>query len=121
MIFLAPGRASCRSWSCVAPPWPIGWPRGCLCGIDLAAPFWSAFPRIHGLAWFVVALGVAARLVPALERHAAGFRRLVRFSFPIVAGLVLDPGGVALGRRPDQGVARGDAGRCRRRAPRMSS
>ena len=34
-------------------------------------------------------LGVAARLVPALERHAAGFRRLLRFSFPIVAGLVL--------------------------------
>ena len=33
-------------------------------------------------------LGVAARLVPTLERHAAGCRRLLRFSFPIVAGLV---------------------------------
>jgi len=46
-------------------------------------------PRIHGLAWFVVTLGGAARLVPALEQHAAGFRRLLRFSFPIVTGLVV--------------------------------
>ena len=33
--------------------------------------------------------GVAARLVPALERHAAGCRRLLRISLPIFAGLVL--------------------------------
>ncbi len=45
-------------------------------------------PRIHGLAWFALTLGAAARLVPALERHPDGARRLFRFSVPVVASLV---------------------------------
>jgi arylsulfatase A-like enzyme len=60
-----------------------------LCSLTLLPPLLVGLPRIHGLAWLVVTLGVAARLVPALERHAAGFRRLLRFSFPLVAGLVV--------------------------------
>jgi len=50
--------------------------------------FWTAFPRIHPAAGLLLMLGVAARLVPALERRAAGFRRLVRLSLPVLAGLV---------------------------------
>jgi len=52
-------------------------------------PLWgAAFPRIHLAAGLLLMLGVTARLVPSLERRAAGFRRLVRLSFPILAGLV---------------------------------
>ena len=47
-----------------------------------------AFPKIYGPAWLLVMLGIAARLVPVLERNARGFRRLVRRSFPVVAGAV---------------------------------
>ena len=59
-----------------------------LCTFTLLPPIWAASPRIFGPAGFLLALGVTTRLVPILERHAAGFRRLVRLSFPIVAGLV---------------------------------
>jgi arylsulfatase A-like enzyme len=66
------------------------WLAGRLLGaLTVLPPIWAAFPRIFGPAGFLLALGVSARMVPALERHPAGFRRLVRVSFPIVAGLVL--------------------------------
>src|SRR5262249_20277382 len=60
-----------------------------LAALTLLPPVWAAFPRISGGAGVLLALGIGARMVPALERHAAGFRRLVRVSFPVVAGLVL--------------------------------
>ena len=53
--------------------------------LTLLPLFWGAFPRIHPVASFVAALGVAMRLVPVLERRATGVRRLVRGSFPLVA------------------------------------
>jgi arylsulfatase A-like enzyme len=53
--------------------------------LTLLPLFWGAFPRIHPVASLVVALGVAMRLVPVLERRATGVRRLVRGSFPLVA------------------------------------
>ncbi len=59
-----------------------------LCALTLLPPIWAASPGIYGPAGFLLALGFASRLVPALERHASGFRRLVRVSFPVVAGLV---------------------------------
>ena len=52
-------------------------------------PFLAAFPKIYGLAGLILALGAAAWLVPALERRAAGFRRLVVQSFPVLAVLVV--------------------------------
>ncbi len=87
-LFLALGvtlKLLARAW-----PRRVDWlaPR-LLASLTLLPPLLVGLPRIHGLAWFAVTLGVAARLVPALERHAAGFRRLLRLSFPIVAGLVL--------------------------------
>jgi arylsulfatase A-like enzyme len=86
-IFLAMGIGSClavRIW-----PRVVGWLASrWLCALTILPPLLVAFPRIHGLAWSIVALGIAARLVPALNRHREGFRRTVRMSFPVVAGLV---------------------------------
>jgi arylsulfatase A-like enzyme len=56
-----------------------------LCALALLPPLWAAFPGIYGVAALVLALGIAARLVPALERRAAGFRRWVKISFPVLA------------------------------------
>ena len=52
-------------------------------------PFWAAFPRIHGPALLLLAAGLSARFVRALERRALGLGRLVRLTFPIAAGLVV--------------------------------
>src|SRR4051794_40654110 len=59
-----------------------------LCALTLLPPFWAAFPRIYGLAGLVLVVGVAVQLVPVLERHAAGLRRTVRVSLPLLACLV---------------------------------
>jgi arylsulfatase A-like enzyme len=59
-----------------------------LVALTLLPLFWASFPRIYSPVGLLVMLGVAEQLVPALERHAAGFRRLVRTSLPAVAGLV---------------------------------
>jgi arylsulfatase A-like enzyme len=59
-----------------------------LCALTLLPLFWAAFPRIYGLAGFVLVLGVAVQLAPVLERRAAGLRRVVRVSFPLLACLV---------------------------------
>jgi arylsulfatase A-like enzyme len=52
-----------------------------------------AFPRIYGMAWLIVALGLAARLVPILQRHARGFRRSVVVSFPVAIAVAIGLGG----------------------------
>jgi Sulfatase len=46
---------------------------------------WTAFPRIYGIAGFLVALGAATRMVPSLERRRHGFGRLVGLRFPVAA------------------------------------
>jgi arylsulfatase A-like enzyme len=60
-----------------------------LCFLTLLATFWAAFPGIYGPAGCLIALGMAARLVPFLERHAAVFRRCVTISFPVLAVIAL--------------------------------
>ena len=47
-----------------------------------------AVPQIFTLAWLLVALGLAVRLVPLVERRSRGFRRLVMVSFPMAIVLV---------------------------------
>jgi arylsulfatase A-like enzyme len=44
-----------------------------------------AVPQVYGGAWFLVALGISARLVPIVERHGPAFRRVVFYSAPILA------------------------------------
>ena len=48
-----------------------------------------AGPHIYYEAWFIVALGVASRLVPWLERDSARVRRWLLWTFPGLLGLVL--------------------------------
>jgi arylsulfatase A-like enzyme len=52
----------------------------------------AAFPRIYSLAWFVVALGIAAHLIPQIERRSRGFRRLVLVSFPAAVAVAASLG-----------------------------
>jgi arylsulfatase A-like enzyme len=59
-----------------------------LCALTLLPAALVAFPQIYGWAWLLVAAGSSARLAPALERRGAGVGRIVRVSFPILAGLV---------------------------------
>jgi arylsulfatase A-like enzyme len=60
-----------------------------LCALTFSPMILIAFPRVYALALFSVTLGVAAQVVPVLERHARGFQRFVRASFPIFAGILL--------------------------------
>jgi arylsulfatase A-like enzyme len=64
-----------------------------LCAFVLLPSILVAFPRIYGLAWLAVTLGVAARLVPFLERHDRSFRRFVLTSFPAATAIVAIMGG----------------------------
>ena len=51
-------------------------------------PLLAAFSRIYTLAWLVVALGIAARIVPLIELKSREFRRLVLVSFPPAIAIV---------------------------------
>ncbi len=60
-----------------------------LCALTFLPILLVALPQIYWLAWFVLALGTAARLVPLCEGNARAFRRFVQVSFPLVLGIVL--------------------------------
>ncbi len=51
------------------------------------------FSRIYSLAWVAVALGIAARLVPLIERSGRDLRRLVWLSFPAAVAIWASLGG----------------------------
>ena len=59
-----------------------------LCALTLLPPIWAASSRLYGAAGFLLCLGAATRLAPAVERRVAGLRRLIRTSFPVLAGIV---------------------------------
>ena len=59
-----------------------------VCALALMPVALVAGPFIYAEAWFLLFLGVASRLVPALERHPAALRRVVIVSLPGLAGLV---------------------------------
>jgi arylsulfatase A-like enzyme len=78
--------------------WIVGaaWPRRGrwtatrgLCAVALLPMVLIAFPRIYTVAWLVVTLGIAARLVPVLEANSRRFRRAVGLSFPMALGILL--------------------------------
>jgi arylsulfatase A-like enzyme len=84
LIFLAVGAALALMVWCS--PGRGGWLAARLLGaLTLLPPIWAGFPAIYGPAGAVLALGIAARLVPALERHPARFRRAVAISLPALA------------------------------------
>src|SRR3954452_104958 len=56
-----------------------------------------AGPFLYAEAWFLLLLGVASRLVPALERHPATLRRIVIVSLPGLVGLVFVLAGFVFG------------------------
>jgi len=64
-----------------------------LCALVILPSILVAFPRIYGLAWLVVTLGAAARLVPIVERCDRSFRRLVLYSVPAAAAVMAILGG----------------------------
>jgi arylsulfatase A-like enzyme len=86
------------------------WPRHgrWLCTRALAAlailpPLLVAFSRIYSLAWLIVALGIATRLVPLIARRSRGFRRFVVLSFlPVIAIVAILGASVWLGDRKKQ-------------------
>jgi arylsulfatase A-like enzyme len=72
----------------------LAWPRRgrwlfsrLLCALTVLPVLLVAFPRIYGAAWLIVASGVAARLVPRLERHGRILRRCVLLSFPAAVAI----------------------------------
>ncbi len=66
-----------------------GWSARVVGGLALLPPLLAAFPGIYGVAGLLLALGIVARLAPALSQRAAGFRQLVRVSLPLMAALVI--------------------------------
>ena len=56
--------------------------------LTFLSPFWAAFPRVYGPAGVLLALGISQRLLPVIERHTVGFRRLVYITFPFVSAAV---------------------------------
>jgi arylsulfatase A-like enzyme len=87
LIFLALGLVLSISVAC--------WPRRgswlatrVLCALSFLSLFWTALPWIYGPAAFLLALGVAARLVPVLERPGVDFGRWVKISLLPLACLL---------------------------------
>jgi arylsulfatase A-like enzyme len=73
----------------------LAWPRRghglfvrLLCAVTFLPTLLIGFPRIYNSALVVVALGLAARIVPIIQRHAVGFRRFVALSLPVALGTV---------------------------------
>ena len=105
----------------------LAWPRGgrwlfarVLCALTLWPSLLIAFPRVYGLASLIVALGVASRLVPFLDRGGRLFRRFVVVSLPVVVTSVAILGGsVWIGDRIRE--RREMRTRCRRPARRTFS
>jgi arylsulfatase A-like enzyme len=54
-------------------------------------------PRIHPWAWAIVALGIATRLAPLLERRPDEARRWQVRTLPLLAGIVLAIAGASIG------------------------
>ena len=88
-IFLALGLLGCS----IIVLWPSrvvdGWSIAASGAMTVLPLLLVAFPRIYTLACIVVALGMAARLVPFIERNGRTLRKLVRVTLPIAATVVV--------------------------------
>ncbi len=61
--------------------------------LALLPPLLVAFPRVYSLAWLLMALGMATRLVPLIERASRGLRHFVVVSFPLAVAILAILGG----------------------------
>jgi len=79
-------------------PRPAAWvsPRF-LCAAAVLPAFMVAVPQIYPWAWLLLALGIAMRVAPWLERPALGWQRWVMLSFPALLGLALVVAGFVRG------------------------
>ncbi len=80
--------------------WPrrAGWLSPRLTGTATILPALLASGRgIYTEAWLIFAIGFAFWLTPWLERHAAGLRRRLLLSFPLLMGMVLVQAGLIFG------------------------
>jgi len=68
-----------------------------VCALALLPVALVAGQFIYAEAWFLLLVGVACRLVPALERHPAALRRIVIVSLPGLVGLVFVLAGFVFG------------------------
>jgi arylsulfatase A-like enzyme len=59
-----------------------------LCALVVLPSLLVALPRVYGLAWLVVALGMATQLVPLIERRGPLLRRSFMFGFPAAIAAV---------------------------------
>ena len=108
LVFLVLGLVLCLvTW--VWPRRGSGISARLLCALTLLPLIWALFPGIYGPAGLILVLGIATGLVPVVQRHAAGFRWCVQWSFPVLPGLDCAAGGFGLGGRSAQGMARGGA------------
>jgi arylsulfatase A-like enzyme len=86
-VFLATGLLGC----CIALAWPRHGRWLCtrfLGAITLLPAVLVVFPKIYALAWLVVGLGLAVRVVPLFERHGRLFHRFAVCSFPAAGAIV---------------------------------
>ena len=88
LLFLGVGiilAAATRIW-----PRCAGWlsPR-LICTLAILPALVIAGPAIYQAAWLILALGIASCVAPVLERQAAGMRRWLTWSFPLVLAVVL--------------------------------
>jgi arylsulfatase A-like enzyme len=89
-VFLA---AATRFW-----PGRAGWlsPR-LIASLAVLSIALVAGPQVYPEAWLILALGAATLFSPVLERHAAGVRRWLLLSLPVLLGIVLVQAGLIFG------------------------
>ena len=88
------------SWAVATKLWPrrAGWlGLRFIVAVAILPALLVAGPRIYLVAWLTFALGIASWLAALLERHAAGLRRRLMSSFPVLLGVVLVQAGVIVG------------------------
>ena len=79
-------------------PRATGWIGPRLVGACTILPvLMAAGPRIYPSAWLLVAVGISVAVVPTIERHGSALRSRLRWSFPIMMGLVVAVAGFVLG------------------------
>jgi arylsulfatase A-like enzyme len=88
------------SWAVATKLWPrrAGWlGLRFIVAVAILPALLIAGPRIYLVAWLTFALGIASWLAGVLERHAAGLRRRLILSFPVLLGVVLVQAGAIVG------------------------